>query len=147
MDIKAGRQFTIKQFSAETGIPSSTLRYYEKESLIPAVKRGGSGHRIYDEHDLEWIDIICCLKNTDMPLHEMREFVALSMRGDSTLEKRLGIVLEHRKRVTAKIDELKQYLEHLNYKASYLSEACKRGSEEGIKYEWYPKRTGFKSKE
>lgn len=59
MQNKAGGQFTIKEFSKTTGIPSSTLRYYEKENLIPSIKRGANGHRVYDENDLEWINIIC----------------------------------------------------------------------------------------
>jgi DNA-binding transcriptional MerR regulator len=86
-----------------------------------------------------------CLKNTDMPLHEMREFVALSMQGDSTLKQRLKIVLDHRERVIAKMKELKNYFEHIEYKANYLETACKQGSEAGIKCEWFPKRADFKS--
>lgn len=140
MGDRAGRQFTIKEFSKETGIPSSTLRYYEQENLIPSVKRGSNGHRVYDENDLEWIDIICCLKNTDMPIHEMREFVALSMQGDSTLKQRLEIVLAHQARVNAKIEQLKQYLEHIEFKVNYLSKVCEIGSEKGFKEQCYPKR-------
>jgi Predicted transcriptional regulators len=146
MENIAGK-FTIKEFSEKTGIPSTTLRYYEKENLIPSIRRGGNGHRIYDENDLEWINIICCLKNTDMPLHEMREFVSLSMEGDSTLSKRLAIVLAHKERVNAQLDELKQHLERIEYKANYLSAACEVGTERGIKQQWYPKCAGFKSKE
>jgi DNA-binding transcriptional MerR regulator len=121
--------YTIKQVSEMTGIPSSTLRYYEKEQLLPEVERNEFGVRIYTESNLEWLSIITCLKNTDMPIKEIKKFVALCSLGDSTLEERREMVLAHKMVVELRIAELQNHLEHINFKASYYETACKAGSE------------------
>lgn len=54
-------EYTIKQVSELTGLPASTLRYYESEKLLPAVNRNEAGHRVYDEKSLDWLSIITCL--------------------------------------------------------------------------------------
>lgn len=130
--------YTIKQVSEITGLSASTLRYYEKEQLIPGVERNISGIRVYTEHDLEWISIITCLKNTDMPLKDIKKFVNLCALGDSTLEERRQMVLSHKKNVESKISELQHYLEHVNFKANYYEAACKVGREAELKKLKYP---------
>lgn len=74
--------YTIKQASKITKLPSSTLRYYESEGLIPEIKRNENGHRYYDESNLKWITLITCLKNTNMPIQLIKIFVALYNEGD-----------------------------------------------------------------
>ncbi|WP_349515094.1 MerR family DNA-binding transcriptional regulator [Leuconostoc suionicum] len=45
--------YSINEISELTGLSKYTLRYYEKEKLIPLIKRDSSGHRIYNQKDLE----------------------------------------------------------------------------------------------
>jgi DNA-binding transcriptional MerR regulator len=123
-----------------TGIPSSTLRYYEKEKLLPAVERNLSGIRVYTEDDLDWISVITCLKNTDMPLKDIKKFVALCALGDSTLEERRQMVLTHKQAVELKIAELQHNLEHVKFKADYYEAACKAGTETDLKVLKYPNK-------
>lgn len=125
--------YTIKQVSERTGLSASTLRFYEKEQLFPPVARNASGVRVYQEKDLEWISLITCLKNTDMPIRDIKKFVALSAAGDGTLQSRLQMVLSHKRAVEERIAELQGYLEHINHKASYYEQACREGTEEGLK--------------
>ena len=48
------RSYSIKEAAALTGLPSSTLRYYEQIGVIAPISRGASsGHRVYDEDDLD----------------------------------------------------------------------------------------------
>ena len=58
--------YTIKEVSEMTGIPATTLRYYDKEGLLPYLKREKSGYRIFDDTDLTMLQIVDCLKNTGM---------------------------------------------------------------------------------
>ena len=125
--------FTIKQVSEITGFPPSTLRYYEKEKILPPVKRNSSGNRIYSNDDLEWISIINCLKKTNMPINEIKEFVSLSVQGDSTLEKRLNIVLNHQENIKCQIAELCAYQKHIDFKAKYYRKACEAGTEDSVR--------------
>lgn len=58
----------------ETGLSIHTLRYYEKEGILPAVKRSENGIRIFEEEDIEWLKFACCLRDTGMTILEMKEF-------------------------------------------------------------------------
>ena len=63
----ARREYTIKEAAALTGLPASTLRYYESIGVIAPVGRGASsGHRVYDEEDLDQIMWVACLAATGM---------------------------------------------------------------------------------
>lgn len=91
-------EYTIRQVSEITGLTASTLRFYEKEQLFPPVERNAAGVRVYREKDLEWIFLITCLKNTDMPIRDIKQFMALCAQGDATLQSRLQMVLAHKRR-------------------------------------------------
>lgn len=126
-------EYTIKQFSELTGLPASTLRYYESEKLLPEVKRNASGRRVYTGQDLDWISIITCLKDTNMPISDIKRFVALCAQGDSTLEERRTMVLCHQRAVQEQMKKLKGHLEHINHKVEYYNAACAAGSEAPLK--------------
>ncbi|WP_027410454.1 MerR family transcriptional regulator [Anoxybacteroides tepidamans] len=130
--------YTIKEVSKITGLPSSTLRYYETEQLLPKIQRNPSGARVYTEDDLEWIAVITCLKDTGMSIKDIKKFVALCALGDCTLEERKQMVLAHKKNVELKIAKLQKHLEHINFKADYYEAACKAGTEAELKKRKYP---------
>ena len=122
-------QYTIREVAQRTGLTASALRYYEREGLLCAVQRNGGGRRVYNEQDMDWLGIITCLKNTGMPITEIRRFVALCGQGDSTLAERYRIVLLHRQATQARIEALQKELAHINYKVAYYRAACEAGSE------------------
>ena len=92
-------EYTIRQVSELTGLSASTLRFYEKEQLFPPVERNEAGVRVYREQDLERISLITCLKNTDMPIRDIKEFMALCAEGDGTLQNRRQMLREHKQAV------------------------------------------------
>ncbi|MDR0600815.1 MAG: MerR family transcriptional regulator [Treponema sp.] len=102
--------FTIKQVSEKTSLPPHVLRYYENEGLLPGVQRSRNGMRRYSENDLEWLGLICCLKNTGMSIKQIRSFVELSLEGDRSLKSRCELLREHKKNVEAQIEEMKKHL-------------------------------------
>ncbi len=108
--------YTIAQASKKCGLSRDTLRYYDKEGLLPFVGRNGNGYREFSDQDLEWLGLICCLKNTGMPLREIREVIALTARGDGTLRQRRQILIRHRAEVLAQIGALKKNLEKIDRK-------------------------------
>ena len=83
--------YSIGQVAEKTGLTSYTLRYYDREGLMPFVHRSPAGRREFTDDDLDFIDLITCLKATGMQLAEIRKFVELAMQGDATLETRLAI--------------------------------------------------------
>ena len=97
--------YSIQEVSEKTGLSAHTLRYYEKESLLPGVERSSSGFRQYSDADLELLGGICCLKNTGMSLREIARFMQLTKEGDSTLRQRCGLLEAHRGKVLARMAE------------------------------------------
>jgi DNA-binding transcriptional MerR regulator len=117
--------FTIKQVSEKTSLPPHVLRYYENEGLLPGVSRSRSGIRRYTEGDLEWIGLICCLKNTGMSIKQIKSFVELSVKGDKTLAQRVDLLKEHKKTVEAQIEEMHRHLEKVTCKIERFSKQYK----------------------
>ncbi|MDR1540903.1 MAG: MerR family transcriptional regulator [Clostridiales bacterium] len=110
--------YTIKQVSEKTNLSAHVLRYYEKEGLLSRVSRSGSGFRHYSEDDLEWLSLICCLKNTGMSLKQIKDFVDLSAQGGKTLKQRLEMLAEHKKNVEDQINQMHKHLDKVSCKIS-----------------------------
>jgi DNA-binding transcriptional MerR regulator len=116
--------FTIKQVSEKTSLAPHVLRYYEHEGLLPSVSRSRSGIRRYSENDLEWLGLICCLKNTGMSIKQIKHFVQLSVDGDKTLKQRCELLREHKKNVEVQIQEMKKYLQKVTHKIEKFTKQC-----------------------
>src|SRR6185369_10183792 len=108
--------FTIQEISEKTDFPSSTLRYYEEMALLEPVERAANGHRRYTEADYRRIEMIKKLRLTGMSIDTMREFLALYRGGKATASERRKLLLEHRKTVQARVDELQEVLGFIDYK-------------------------------
>ncbi|WP_156314053.1 MerR family transcriptional regulator [Companilactobacillus kimchii] len=116
--------YSIGQVAEKTGLSSYTLRYYDKEGLMPFVHRDDNGRREFTENDMDFVDLISCLKETGMSLKEIREFVNMSMEGNVTLEQRLAMFKKQRDEVMCQIAQSKKYLEKLDHKVKYFEAAC-----------------------
>lgn len=124
--------YSIGEVSQLTGIPASTLRFYDKEGLMPAVGRDAGGRRAYSDADVEALHVIECLKRTGMPLKEIRQFVDWRNAGDEAFEHRRAMFRERREAVLAQLAELQGILDVVEYKCWYYETACERGSAEGL---------------
>ena len=114
--------YSIQEVSRKTGLTAHTLRYYEKEGLIPGVERSQGGFRQYTDEDLERLGLICCLKNTGMSLQEISRFMALAREGDQTLRERCELLKKHRDTVIARMEEMQRHLEKVTWKVNYFTE-------------------------
>jgi len=113
--------YSIQEVSRKTGLTVHTLRYYEKEGLIPGVERSQGGFRQYTDEDLERLGLICCLKNTGMSIQEIARFVELAQKGDSTLEERVELLRSHRELVLARMAEMQKHLDKVTWKLNFYS--------------------------
>ena len=61
-----GREMTYTPAKAaeKIGISAHTLRFYNKEGLLPNVGRDEHGNRRFTDNDLQWLSLLQCLKNT-----------------------------------------------------------------------------------
>lgn len=114
------RSYSVQETASRTGLSEYNLRYYERIGLLRPVERlPDSGHRRYSDDDLEWIYFLACLRETRMPLVQMRRYVQLREQGISTLEMRRQMLEEHRTAVCAQIAQLEQCRNLIDYKIDY----------------------------
>ncbi|GER67613.1 MerR family transcriptional regulator [Weizmannia acidilactici] len=122
-------RYTIGEVAKITGFSKYTLRYYDKQGLLPFLDRTENGIRIFKDSDLSFLSVISCLKETGMSIKEIREFVKWCMEGDSTLALRLKMFEEHKKAVEEQIKNLQKNLEKINHKIWYYQTALEAGTE------------------
>lgn len=114
--------YSIGEFSTLTKIGIYTLRYYEKENLI-IPNRKQNGRRCYGETDVIWMQFIKRLKDTEMPIKEIKKYAELRAVGDSTMNERMEMLIKHRTALKEKIAKSNEHLEKLNDKINYYKAA------------------------
>lgn len=114
--------YTIKQVAEKLDLTAYTLRYYEKECLLPFVERDERGNRVFGDKDVEWIILICCLRDTGMSVSEIKRYVEHCTVGDEKIEARRQILFEHKRKVEQKIEQMKQNLAKINRKLQYYDD-------------------------
>lgn len=120
--------YTVGEMAKKLQIAPSTLRYYDKEGLLPFVERSDGGIRMFKESDLEWLALIECLKKTGMSIKDIKSFVDLCVEGDTSIDRRLELIRKQRQAVLGQIEQLKETLKVLDYKCWYYEEAQKAGT-------------------
>lgn len=108
--------YTIKQAADKTGLTVHTLRYYDREGLLPLLGRTGSGIRLFSEKDIAWLGLVCCLKKSGMPIVRLREFLNLCLMGEDTAQKRRELLIQHKNYIVAQIEQLKKSLSIVEHK-------------------------------
>ena len=120
--------YTVGEMAKLLGVAASTLRYYDKEGLLPFVKRTDGGMRMFRDEDYEWLKTIECMKKTGMPIKDIREYIMMAMRGDETLEQRLDMIKKQQESVAQQIKELKEMSDALAFKCWYYETAIQAGT-------------------
>ena len=120
--------YTIGEMAKMLDVAPSTLRYYDKEGLLPFVERTEGGIRMFKESDYEGLTIINCLKNSGMPLKDIKVFLEMVNQGDASIEQRLELIEKQRGRVLQQMEDLQQILKILDFKVWYYSTAKEAGT-------------------
>ena len=120
--------YTISEAANYLHTTPSALRYYEKEGLLPFVKRSQGGKRVFDESDFEWLLIINCLKRTGLSIKQIREFAVLVRQGYKTISQRKRLFYRQREEVEKHIADLRKNLALLQYKCWFYETAEKAGT-------------------
>ena len=124
---------TIAEVSREYKISADTLRYYERIGLIPAVNRNKSGIRNFTEEDCRWVGFIKCMRGAGLPIEVLIEYVALFQEGDNTIDARRALLVEQRRLLEERIEEMKLTLERLDKKIEGYGSNCVTEKEKELK--------------
>ncbi len=118
---------TIKEVSQKYNISQDTLRYYERIGMIPKVTRTASGIRNYQESDLNWVELVICMRSAGLPVEALIEYVELYQQGDQTFGARLELLQEQRRNLEEQQKQLQVAMNKLDYKISRYEVAVKTG--------------------
>lgn len=122
--------YSIGQAAQKMGLTAHTLRYYDKEGLLPFVKKNSSGLRSFSENDIGWLVMIECLKGTGMTLKDIKQYIDWYIEGDSTLHKRLEMFKRQKDKLEEQMAQLQKHMEKINFKIAYYTEAVKNGTDD-----------------
>jgi DNA-binding transcriptional MerR regulator len=104
----------IAEVATRTGLSISTIRFYEKSGLCPAIERGPDGKRQFSATNTDWLLLLASLRATGMPLADMRRFATLYALGNETIPQRKTALLAHRQSLAdrqAELDRCRTILE------------------------------------
>lgn len=109
-------EYFIKDAAKQLNISIYTLRYYDKEGLTPFVKKDENGVRRYTDEDLEWIRMLISLRDIDMPIANIKEYINLYLQGEDTIQQRRDLMIQYREYVKNKIRNTLDNLENATRK-------------------------------
>lgn len=121
--------YSMKEVSDKLKLPASTIRYYDKLGMLPGMHRTESGYRSFSDGDIGMLNMIECLKRTNMPIRDIQQFIAWVQQGDSTLQQRYDMFVERRQIVQEQIEQLQKTLEFIEYKCRFYSDALEAKAE------------------
>jgi len=113
-------RYTIKEAAALTGLPASTLRYYESIGVIAPISRGASSkHRVYDEDDLDQLMWVACLAATGMSVSDMRQYVENGRLGASAARGQVELLKEQERRLVLEAAHIALRQRYVRLKIDY----------------------------
>jgi len=113
-DERLDNRYTIRKLSLLSGLSLHTLRYYEKEGILQQIGRSSNGHRIYEERDLAWVQLVAQLRKTGMPIRRLQQLAEWRSQGIGTLSDRRKILEQHREDLCQRIAEMQDSLAQMD---------------------------------
>ena len=120
---------TMKQACKATGMSYEALKFYCNEGLVPNVKRAENNYRVFDEHDVNWICSLACLKRCGMSIQEMKEYLALCLQGQSTIPQRMELLQRYKQNIHERMAELQDSLDFIAWKENFYREVLEGKTE------------------
>lgn len=126
------RDLRIGEVASRTGRSVHTIRWYERQGLLPGVARDAADRRVYSEYHVGWLDLMERLRYTGMSITQMREYTALAGQGSSALPQRHALLLAHQVRVRENIDRWTEALALISAKVEFYDEWMANGERPAV---------------
>lgn len=114
--------YSMKQTCQKVGMTYEALKFYCNQGLVPNVKRDKNNYRVFDEHDIEWIKGLICLKRCGMGLADMKHYLALCLKGKSSIPQRKEILTKQRDFLVKKMENLQKDIAYIDGKQNYYDD-------------------------
>lgn len=114
--------YSMKETCLKVGMSYETLKFYCNQGLIPNVKRDKNNYRVFDDNNVAWITSLSCLKNCGMSISEMKEYLALCLKGESTIPERQEILKTKKQSLLEKQKEIQDSINYINWKQGFYND-------------------------
>ena len=114
----------IGEAARQSGVPIETIRYYEREGVVPAPQRAANGRRVYSEREVGRLRFIKRCRDLGFSITEAKDLLSLSEGENDNCAMVKNIGTTHLSAVRSKITELKA----LEAALEQLTANCKTGS-------------------
>ena len=114
--------YTMKQACEKTGLSYETLKFYCNQGLVPGVKRDSNNRRIFDDRDINWINSLNCLKNCNMGIAEMQEYLKLCLEGPDTIPTRQEILEKKRAQLVQELKRVQDSIDYIDWKQGFYAD-------------------------
>lgn len=114
--------YSMKEACTLTNMTYENLKFYCNEGLVPNVKRDRRNYRVFDEHDIKWIQSLNCLKSCGMSIAEMKQYLALCMEGEGTIPERKVILAKKKETLLKSITELQKAVAYIDWKQRFYDD-------------------------
>ena len=114
--------YSMKEACTLTNMTYENLKFYCNEGLVPNVKRDRRNYRVFDEHDIKWIQSLNCLKSCGMSIAEMKQYLALCMEGEGTIPERKVILAEKKETLLQSLTEPQKAVAYIDWKQRFYDD-------------------------
>ena len=114
--------YTMMQVCKETGMTYQALKFYCNEGLVPNVKRDRRNYRVFDDHDIKWIQSLGCLRNCGLSIAEMKEYLNLCLEGESSIPARKEILSRKKEALLASMQQLREAVDYIDWKQGFYDD-------------------------
>ncbi len=114
--------YSMKEVCNQTGLTYETLKFYCNQGLVPNVKRDKNNFRVFDDRDVAWINSLNCLRNCNMSIQEMREYIDLCLKGPSSIPERKTILEEKRAHLLQEMQRLQDAVDYIDWKQGFYDD-------------------------
>lgn len=114
--------YSMKETYKKVGMSYQTLKFYCNQGLVPNVKRDKNNYRIFDDHDIEWIKALSCLKKCGMSIEEMKQYLSLCLEGESSIPERKNILDVKRKALVLELNKIQESIDYIDWKQNFYDD-------------------------
>jgi DNA-binding transcriptional MerR regulator len=112
----------MKAASQKLGMTYETLKFYCNEELVPNLKRDKNNYRIFDDRDINWLNSLSCLKKCGMSIQDMKIYISLCLKGQSTIPERKIMLNKQKIDLMNRILELNECVDFIDNKQQFYDD-------------------------
>ena len=127
--------YSMKEACEQTGLTYETLKFYCNQGLVPNVKRDERQRRVFDDGDIAWIHGVCCLRNCEMGMKDMKEYLLLCQEGNVSIPKRREILDRQKDILLKRVQNLQAAMDYIDRKKQYYNDIEQGKISEPVKWE------------